>query len=542
MFIKMRQKVEFYTWAERIASELKKRKVKKHVVHGMWTPSGYFHLGNSRTEIFTPAIAAEALKDAGLKTEFNLFFDDFDDFDKIPAGVKVDKKKFERHLGLPLREVPSPSPKYKNWAEYFERQIVEVVDKFGVKPNFVSSYDSYKHGKYDKAIKIVLEKAEEVSNIWEEVAGKRPKGIPIMAICEKCGRGLTTLSTEYDGTFLHYSCDQESKGIMGCGYSGKIKPEKGNAKLHWRLHWPATWMIFGTTFESGGKDHFTPGGSADTGKAFAEKIFGIQPPLLVGTDFLNVDGKKMAGSVGNVISIADWLEFAEPELLRFMYVTSPPRKVINFDLTTNKFFLLADKYDKAERIYFGKLTERDKQENEKRLEQLKRQYKISQINLPKKMPVQLSYSYAVVIAQTRDVGNKKEVLSVLKSLGYEKIDAASEKRIFNRVKLAKAWIDKYAPETVKIKVVEKVSAEVKKSLSKGQKTAIKDLIEILKKKLDGDKLQYGIYEISKKHNIQPKEFFELLYGIILNKHQGPRLGPFIIAIGIEKVKKLLSQI
>ncbi len=534
--------IEFYTWGEKVASELKKRKVKKHVVHGMWTPSGYFHIGNARPEVFTPAIAYEALLSAGLKAEFNLFFDDFDDFEGIPEGIKADRAKFKQYIGLPLKEVPSPDSKYSNWAEFFEQQIVGVIGEFGVRPNFLSSYDNYKQGKYDKAIKIVLENSDEVLGIWEEIVGKKPRGLPVMARCEKCKRTLTTLSTKYDGSYLHYSCEQEVKGMKGCGHKGKIKPEKGAAKLPWRLHWPATWFIFGTTFESGGKDHFTVGGSIDTGKAFAEKIFKIQPPLLVGTDFVTVDDKKMSGSLGNVISMADWLEFAEPELLRFLYVSSSPKKVINFDLKSSKFFFLADRYDRAERIYFGKLREKDKQEGEKTLEQAKRQYRASQIKLAKKMPAQLSYSYAVLIAQTRNITHEGEILATLKNFGYAALESDDKKRILNRIILAKNWLDKYAPEELKIVIVDRVDAKLKKDLNKIEKEAILDLNKVLKQDVTGDELQPQIYEISKKHGVEPKRFFELLYRIIINKPQGPKLGPFIVALGRERVAKLLAQV
>ena len=541
---KQRQKkeLEFYTWADKVAAELRKRAVKRHVVHGMWTPSGFFHIGNARPELFTPAIAYQAALDAGLQAEFNFFFDDFDDFDKIPEGINIDKKKFSEYLGLPLTEVPSPSPQHKNWAEYFEEQILVVAEKFGVKPKWHSVHACYKQGRYDKAIKIVLENSDLALKIWKEIAGKQPKGLPVMPRCENCGKALTTLATKYDGKFVYYSCTEEVKGIRGCGHSGKVKPEKGAVKLPWRLHWPATWFTFGTTFESGGRDHFTPGGSVYTGKAFAEKIFKIQSPILIGTEFVLIEGKKMRGSEGNLISMNDWVYFAEPELLRFLYVASSPQKMINLDLLSNKFFLLADRYDKAERIYFNFATERDKQDGEKKIEQMKRQYKLSQIKA-QKVSSQISYSDAVLVAQIRDLQKEAEVIEILNDIGIKVGDNKENKeKIFNRLRLAKNWLEKYAPADVKLKVTEKVSAEIKKVIGKKEKEAIKELATILKEKISGEALQAKIYEIAREHAIEPKAFFQILYRIIINKEQGPRLGPFILAIGKEKVQKLLSQI
>ena len=87
-------KIDYYLWVDRVVDLLKERKVKKHVVHGMWTPSGHFHIGNSRAELLIPGLVHENLKLNGLKSEHNFFTDDFDDFDKIPEGLGVKKEDF----------------------------------------------------------------------------------------------------------------------------------------------------------------------------------------------------------------------------------------------------------------------------------------------------------------------------------------------------------------------------------------------------------------------------------------------------------------
>ena len=52
-----------------------------------------------------------------------------------------------------------------------------------------------------------------------------------------------------------------------------------------------------------------------------------------------------------------------------------------------------------------------------------------------------------------------------------------------------------------------------------------------------------VYEVAKKHSIQPKEFFKTLYVALLGQPYGPRLGRLIVALGVEKVKNtLLSMV
>jgi len=215
--------VEFYTWPDKIAAELRQRHVKEHVVHGMWTPSGYFHIGNARNELMAPLLMHDALKDAGLKAVFNFFVDDFDDLDKIPADIHV-PKGFEKNLGRPLYEVASPVSGYKSWSHFFSSEVLEVIDKFGTKPNIYSSYEEYHKGTYDNAIRIVLDNWQKARDVWVKITKtKKPRNwIPVMPVCENCGRAATTSALEWNGVHLKYACTQNREYAESCGYSGEF--------------------------------------------------------------------------------------------------------------------------------------------------------------------------------------------------------------------------------------------------------------------------------------------------------------------------------
>ena len=522
-------KIEYYAWPDKVAGLLEKRG-KKHVLHGMWTPSGYFHIGNARSELLTQALVKKALEDRGLKAVQNFFFDDFDDFDKIPDGIDVDKAEFLQYLGKPLREVPSPVLGFSSWAEYFEDDVKSVLDTFGLKVNLISSYDAYKSGKYDEAIKIVLDNSRKIRDLWVKITGgSKPEGwIPVMPVCEKCGRASTTIATEWDGTKLKYECSNDRDYCKSCGHKGELKPGKGNVKLPWRVHWTAGWYIFGTTFEPAGKDHFTKGGSVDTSQAILREVFKKEPPLQTPGEFIQLGGKKISGSRGNVITMKDWIEFADPELLHFLVVSYQQNTTIEFDLQSNKLFLLYDRYDKAEQAFFN-------EKDDKTSQQMKREYELSQIKKPKK-GFSLDYSTAAMISQTCPSNKMDEILDLLKAMGLlEKADKNDKEKISKRLKLAKNWVDKYAPEEMKIKLNEELP-EIE--LNENEKKAISSLVNDIDKK----DLQTIIYETAKKNDIQPKRFFQILYKILINRESGPRLGPFIIAIGRDNVKKLLQEI
>ena len=65
----MKPHLAYYTWADRLASELAKKGAKKHVLHGMWTPSGYFHIGNARNELLIQSLIYRALEDKEIKAD-----------------------------------------------------------------------------------------------------------------------------------------------------------------------------------------------------------------------------------------------------------------------------------------------------------------------------------------------------------------------------------------------------------------------------------------------------------------------------------------
>jgi len=539
---KKNSKLEHYLWVDKVVDILKERKIKNHVIHGMWTPSGFFHIGNSRAEMLIPGFVHQNLILNGLKSTHNFIVDDFDDFDKIPQGLDIKNEDFEPYLGKPLRDVPSPAGNFKSWADYFSNEVIPVMGEFGIKPNILSSYDSYKKGLYDKAIKTVLDNSEEVRKIWTEITkSEKPKGwIPVMIVCENCGRITTTKIRSWDGKEVEYICNQTRDYADGCKHKGKVKPEKGRAKLPWRIHWAATWHIFKTTYETAGKDHFAAGGSVESGQVFCREIFKSEPPFQTPTEFLLIDDTKLSGSSGNVISLKDWLNFAEPELLRFMMASYKPKTVINFDLHSNKFFLLADRYDEAEKIFFDK-----KEDNDKRKIQLKKIYKFSQTkDILEKLPVQMNYSIATMIVQTFPQKSLKELGNILHQRGWitkKTLSPSDKERIEKRLELAKNWLDKYAPDDVKFVVQETIPKGLKLGLK--EKEALQLVVKALKEKdWDQKDLYEEFYNICQKVGIKNTDFFKTAYNLLLNKDRGPKLAPFMLTLGKEKIIGLFEQI
>ena len=73
------------------------------------------------------------------------------------------------------------------------------------------------------------------------------------------------------------------------------------------------------------------------------------------------------------------------------------------------------------------------------------------------------------------------------------------------------------------------------------KVALKQLADLLQKDETLEDLQNSIYSIAKENQVQPKDFFRILYQIILSKDRGPKIGPFIEDIGKKKVADAISK-
>ena len=221
---------EKFFWADQIADRIiKERRGKKvYVCASGITPSGKIHIGNFR-EVITTDLVVRALKDKGKKVRFIYSWDDFDRFRKVPINVN---KNFEKYLGMPVSDVPSPFGK-GSYAEYFEKQFEISLKKVGIEPEFIRQAIMNKKCKYAKLVKKALENVEIIKKILNEYR-KEPlakEWLPITVYCEKCKKDFTEI-LNVDGYEIEYSCT--------CGHKDKFDfRKKGLVGMKWRIDWPA---------------------------------------------------------------------------------------------------------------------------------------------------------------------------------------------------------------------------------------------------------------------------------------------------------------
>jgi len=519
--------MEDYHWADQEASKIIKQRGKKkeYIIASGVTPSGTLHIGNFR-ELITGNFILRALQKKGKKVVHYHYWDDYDVFRKIPVNMpKQDVLK--KYLRQALIYVPDiVDSKHKNYPEHNEKEVEKFLPLVGVAPKILKQSELYQKCVYAEEIKTALENINAIKDIFNEYRREelQEDWLPVSLYCEKCH--LEAKHIEYLGGYnISYECSCGQKDIIDFR-------KKGLVKLKWRIQWPAWWHNKKVDFEGAGKDHFAAGSGIDTGRRIQKEIYGTKPPLGFCFGWISVKGgKQFSSSTGVIITLKETLEIYEPSIVRFLFAGSRPSAefAISFDLDVLKIY---EDFDRTERIYFGK----EKVENKKKRETEKRNYELSTIEMPKKMPLQPSIRHLTTLIQIFDYDIKK----VMKE--YNAKTEFDKKRLKIRAECAINWLKKYAPDEMKFELQESVSSEIKKELSVKQKKAIKILNERLKKKKYKEKeLAEEIYNICKELNLEPKDFFKAAYLILLKKERGPRLAPFVLTLG-KKATNLFSRI
>lgn len=517
-------------WADRIASDIRDTRTprdgKTFLIRDEKTLSGRVHVGSMRG-VAVHGLISELLSEYGLPNEYRYELNDFDPFDSIPGYL--DAKTFREHLGKPLYAVPSPEAGAKNYAEYFGDEFVAVHKKAGFTPNYYRATELYQSGRMDACIKIALERASDVRRILKDVSGseKDASWLPISVVCENCGKIMTTRAYEYDGETVGYACDRNPDEAKSCGHTGRIAPWKGAAKLFWKAEWAAKWVVQGVDIEGGGKDHSTKGGSRDVANHICREVFETEPPYDIPYEFFLVGGKKMSSSKGRGSSAKDMSELFPSELFRLVLIGKDIREQIDVDPQGESVPRLYDWYDElAEEVRTGAADDRT------------RLYALCA--LPEKraalsVPWQMRFREVAFIVQMAHLALAEEAERVKGSA----LTLEEEAVLHERAKYAKFWLALYAPEECKYELQKELPAV---ELSEIQKRALSMLLDFLQEsERTGEELHARLHEMKTDVPIQPKELFQAIYRIFLNRDSGPKAGWFLAGLPHDFVVTRLKE-
>ncbi len=516
------------TWIDKLAFELLEREksIGRNLdlirVESGLGASGVPHIGSLGDAVRAYGVKL-ALENFGYKSELIAYSDDLDGLRKIPEGFP---ESLQEHIAKPVSLIPDPFGCHESYGMHMSSILLDGLDKVGIKYEFRRAIDTYKQGLLKDQIHTILQNSSKIGDKISELVGqdKFQKYLPYFPVCANCSKLYTAESTEYlsDEKKVIYNCHDAEIGsnrVKGCGHHGEADISKDLGKLAWKVEFAARWAAFDIRFEAYGKDIMD---SVKVNDWVADEILNYPHPHHVKYEmFLDKGGKKISKSLGNVITAQKWLEFGDPKsILLLLYKRITGARELGFEDIPS---LMAE-YNELEDIYFGKI----KVDNQAKLTKSKGLYEyVNLLNPPKESSIHVNYRLLIELSKIFKEDRTQRVMKKLLDYGVIK---NPQPEIEKMIELAGNYADEFDQQ-------EKIEIDLDDSAKK----ALGLLSTALDAQEEPEDIQNTIYQIAKSNDVQPKEFFKILYQIILGTTRGPKIGPFITDIGRKKVAKTISE-
>lgn len=521
------------TWLDRVASELLEREKSLgrstsllRVESGLGA-SGIPHIGSVGDAIRSYGIKL-ALENLGYRSELIAYSDDLDGLRKVPSGFPASLKEYIAH---PVTRIPDPFGCHKSYGEHMGSLLREALDDLDIPYTFKSGAEVYKSGLLNPQIAKILDNAQLVGRMIKELTGqdKYQTVLPYTPICQNCGRLYTTVVSSYDplARTVHYKCESAEIGhgiVKGCGHEGDRKITEGEGKLIWKSEFAARWAALDIRFEAYGKD------IADSVKIndwISEHVLAHPPPYHAKYEmFEDKSGRKVSKSVGNVITIQDWLTYASPESVRLLMFK---RIVGARSISVDDVPVYMDEFDELEEHYFAK----KKDPNAMKEARLRGLYEYTMLlRVPAKPSLHVPYRLLAELSAAAPEEGVEDYVS--KRLGaYGMLKDAPPPGLLTRIRWAAAWARREGGKKAKSELPE---------LSGKQLKAVAEFASAIRSAKSADEVQGAAFNAIRSNGIQPGEFFPAVYGLLLGAERGPRLGPYVMDSGPEAVAAKLEKL
>ena len=532
-------------WSERVAGEVAAahRGDGPVVCASGISPSGDIHMGNLR-EVLTVHFVVEALRAHGHDAVHLHFWDDYDRLRKVPEGVDP---AFEQYVGMPLSEIPDPAGEFGSWGERYIAGFMGAMTEMGVGVTEVRQAELYKQGFYNAEARRAMEQRERCFDTLLQfqtpgrdarpVEERRAAYYPFKPYCETCGKDDTQVVSYRDGV-VGYRCR--------CGHAGEMSLADGvpiSGKLVWKVDWPMRWHRYSVGFEPAGEDHHAPAGSIPVGFALVRDVFGSAPPHSFAYSFVSLSGVggKMSSSRGGVITPADALRVLEPAVMRWMYARRLPNQSFGVDFAPNALQRLYDEWDR----FAG-----EDGPVERALHSLCVRTSTASVATPRRVaPFRLLAAVADITQGSRE--------QMGRILAKHLPDADDPERLLDelepRLTKAREFAERIVPEDSRTILRTEFDAGAWAELTGDQREGVRALAEGLESAITVDELTSLVYSVPKTMlglpaDAEPtpelkkaqRDFFRIVYRLLVSRETGPRLPTLLLSIGPERARTLLT--
>ncbi len=491
--------------------------------------SGFPHIGSLGDAARSYAVTL-ALKSMSCNSELVAYCDDKDGLRKVPAGFPpAQSKELEKYLGFPVSSIPDPFGCHESYGKHMSSLLLESLDKCGIEYRYFSAKEVYEKGIILNEVRTILRNSQKVGEIVKQEVGQEryTEVLPFFPVCHNCGRIYTTRAYKFEPETdkVLYKCEGlEIRGrlIEGCGHEGEADIKLGEGKLTWKGEFAARWKALDIRFEAFGKDIAD---SVRINDRICREVLCFEPPSHARYEmFLDKGGKKISKSAGNVFTPQVWFKYGSPQSLLLLMLK---RFVGTRTLDVSDIPAYMNELDYLEDVYFGK-----KQVSDRELMKLKGLYLYCWVMKPPAKPsVHVPYNLmAFLVKMAPKECLEQFICEKLQSYGYLQKNQAIDENLKQRIVYALNWTSDF--EEIK---------ETPVTLTDSEKTAVTALVKTLEAEADPDKIQNAIFNAAKDNGLQPRDFFRTLYTILMGAPQGPRLGPYVLAMGKQNVIAALQR-
>jgi len=475
-------------------------------------PSGLPHIGTFGEVVRTTMVRHAFTQLSDMPTRLFAFSDDMDGLRKVPDNIPNPQIVAE-HLGKPLTAIPDPFGTHESFGHHNNSRLQVFLDGFGFEYEFISATEKYTSGSFDETLLKILELYDPVSNIVLPTLGEERRATysPFLPVCSSTGRVLQAPVIAHDaaaGTIIY---ENEEGAKVETSVTG------GCCKLQWKVDWAMRWVALDVDYEMSGKDLLE---SVRLSGKICRTIGGNPPVGFTYELFLDENGEKISKSIGNGLSVQEWLRYAPPESLAlFMYQKPKTAKRLFFDIIPRN---IDD--------YLQHLARYSEHEPGKQLDN-----PVWHIHAgsPPRADAYLSYNILLNLAS---VCHSEDKAVLWHFISRYRPDVSPETAPF---------LDRLVGHAVEYyrNFVRPTKAYRRPTV--GEAAALRDLGEALwglPAAATAEDIQAEVYEVGKRHEFADlKSWFRALYEILLGQSQGPRMGSFIALYGLKETRSLIEK-
>ncbi len=496
--------------AERILQAFgEEREVVLSVGYG---PSGLPHIG-TLGEVVRTTFVANALREISPNTSTKIlaFSDDMDGLRKVPENIPQYDMVAEC-LGRPLTSIPDPFGTHQSYGHHMNHIFCEFLDRFGVEYELKSATECYKSGVYDSVLLKLLQNYDEATKVLLATVGEERQKTysPFLPVCPETLQVLQVPIVKIDVTSGTIFYEDSNGNLVETPVTG------GRCKLQWKADWGMRWAAFDVRYEAHGKD-LTPSVKPSSEVC---KILGKTPPVLFPYElFLDRDGKKISKSKGNGFSVEEWLSCAPYESLALYVFQNPKRaKRLCFDVVpkfVDDYLSLVQEYNCTPNkdnpvwhIHNGK---------------------VPNIEL-----CELTFCLLINIASACNAEDEQMLWKLIRRYRGDIDSRADTATLSKLVSCAVAYCRMFVMPNRSYRAPDE-----------NERGMLLDLAETLATVRDADTstdVQNHVFAVGKKYlpnNL--REWFKMLYEVLLGQSDGPRFGSFVKLYGVGNTVELIKK-